>query len=144
MKIADFIFFLFITYINYIIFFITVSIFGAFIISIIKSREKKEWNLTKIEYLFISFAIGISSYLVISYILLIFEVFNFFNWFFPIFFIDILFLIYFFKKQKFNLSLEKIRNSLILNKKNIILSLFIVFVVFFIQFLEFLPILSIN
>ncbi|MHA1336914.1 MAG: hypothetical protein ACTSPW_14455, partial [Promethearchaeota archaeon] len=70
------VFYTFLTILYFIAFSVLITILGGIILFIILKKEKSEWDIGKLEYCLLSYAIGISIYLIISYILDIFLVFN--------------------------------------------------------------------
>ena len=127
------------TYLIFIIFSLIISLFGYIFIYIFQKHSKKKWNLSLLEYGFISYAVGILIYILISYILSWFKLFNFYTAFLPFLIISLIFLLFLFKKRNIRDSIPRIRNYLTLNYKEIVINIFILTVIFLFQFLTFWP-----
>ena len=144
MNLLDYIFYLFVTYLIYIIFFGLIAIFGYILLFFLRNRNTRDLNLSKLEFIFISFAIGIALYLILAYSLLTLEIFNFFTGYLSIILLYIVFVLYYLRKKKIRIDSRKFKNFLVLKKKQIIFSILIISSITFIQFLEFWPILVDN
>lgn len=127
------------TYLIFIIFSLVISLFGGIFIYIFQKQSKKKWNLSLLEYGFISYAVGILIYILIAYILSWFKFFNFYTAFLPFLIISLIFLLYLFKKRNIRDALPRIRNYLTLNYKEIVINIFILTIIFLFQFLTFWP-----
>ncbi|MBA7528062.1 hypothetical protein ES705_20245 [subsurface metagenome] len=86
---------LFVTY------FITFSIFGSIGFLIFSKKRPEKGN--KIAFVLISFALGVCLHMVYSFIILYFQIFNFFTIYLPFIIIDICFIIYSLKKSNIRL-----------------------------------------
>ena len=104
-----------------------------------EKHSKKKWNLTLLEYGFISFAVGMLIYILIAYLLNLFKFFNFYTAFLPFLIISLAFLIYLFSIKKIQEYLTLIKNYLISNYRTVIIYIFILSFIFFLQFLSFWP-----
>ncbi len=144
MKTSDYIPYLLISSFLYFIFFIVLAIFGSIILVIIKNRNKEDWEISKLSFVIISFAIGLAEYLCLSYILLIFNLLNFFTGYLPLVITDLIYLIFLQRRKKFRINLNEFKRKLWMNKKNIIVSSLILLFIFYLQYLEFWPILTRN
>ena len=144
MDISDYILYLFVTYSLFVLFFIIIAIFGSSLLFILKSRNGKDWELSKLHLLIISYAIGIAFYLIIAYTLLIFELLNFFTIYLSILIFDVIFITYILKKKRIQVNLSGFKSFLISNKKTILGALIVLLFIFYLQFLEFWPILTSN
>jgi len=118
---------------------VIISLFGSIFIFIFQKHSKKKWNLTLLEYGFISFAVGMLIYILIAYILNLFKFFNFYTAFLPFLIISLAFLIYLFSIKKIQEYLTLIKNYLISNYRTVIIYIFILSFIFFLQFLSFWP-----
>ena len=127
------------TYIIFIFFSVIISLFGSIFIFIFQKHSKKKWNLTLLEYGFISFAVGMLIYILIAYLLNLFKFFNFYTAFLPFLIISLAFLIYLFSIKKIQEYLTLINNYLISNYRTVIIYIFILSFIFFLQFLSFWP-----
>ncbi|MFX1500694.1 MAG: hypothetical protein ACFFDH_06985 [Promethearchaeota archaeon] len=123
------------TYLIFILFSLIISLFGGIFIYVFQNYKKERWNLTLFEYIFISYAIGILTYIIIAYFLNIFKLFNFFTAYFPFLIISTGFLLYLFKKKKIQHILTRIRQYINFNYKNIILYSVILVIIYLFQFL---------
>jgi len=130
------------TYIIFILFSVIISIFGSVFIYIYQKHSKKKWNLTLLEYGIISYAVGILIYIFISYILNLFEIFNFYTAYLPFLIISSTFLLFIFKKKKIQNILTQIKRYLSSNYKNIITYISILFIIYIFQFITFWGIIS--
>ncbi len=83
------------TYLIFFAFFGILAIFGYVILFFLRKKKNYAWELSKLEYIFISFALGLSLYIPFSYCLDIFNAFNFFTAYLPIVIFDTIFIIYF-------------------------------------------------
>jgi len=82
----------------FIAFFFILSIFGFFFLFLIKKYSRKKENFHTflfLDQLFISFGIGISIYISLSYLLDLFSLFNFFTAYLSIVIFDVFFLIFY-------------------------------------------------
>jgi len=120
------------------LFIFLISIFGFIFLFLIKKINKSDWGLNKIEYLVLSFSIGLSIYISYSFIIDIFQVFNFFTAYLPILVIDILFISFLFYKKK--ISKKSIENYFLTlikklnkNSKKVVTFFLIIIVVLSIQ-----------
>ena len=86
---------LFVTY------FITFSIFGSIGFLIFNKKRPEKGN--RISFVLISFALGICLHMIYSFIIIFFQIFNFFTIFLPFIIIDICFIIYCLKKSNLTL-----------------------------------------
>ncbi|MFX1444612.1 MAG: hypothetical protein ACFFHV_14455 [Promethearchaeota archaeon] len=87
----------------FILFFFMLSIFGYFILFLIKKLSQNKENMpfkSILEELFLSFGIGISLYISLSYFLDLFALFNFYTAYLPLIIFDLLFIIYYYIKNK--------------------------------------------
>jgi len=83
----------------FILFFFLLSIFGYFFLFCIKKHmntKEDESSISVLEQLFVSFGIGLSTYLSFSYLLDLFALFNFFTAYLSIIIFDSLFVIYYY------------------------------------------------
>ena len=115
MNIEIYIFFLIITILINIIFILLIACFGHIFIFFIRKKTEGHWNLSRLEYLCISFTIGLSLYFAWSYIVDLLRLFNFYTIYLPILLIDLIFIFYKFKHYKFNKFIKNF--NLILKKK---------------------------
>ena len=130
------------TYLIFIFFSLIISLFGSIFIYIFQKQSKKRWNLSILEYGFISYAVGILIYLIIAYILNIFKFFNFYTAFLPFLIISSTFLLFLLKKKKIRHRLTQIKHYLSLNYKSIIKYILILIIIYLMQFLIFWPKIS--
>ncbi|TKJ20192.1 MAG: hypothetical protein CEE43_13440 [Promethearchaeota archaeon Loki_b32] len=125
------------TYIIFILFSVIISIFGSVFIYIYQKHSKKKWNLTLLEYGIISYAVGILIYIFISYILNLFEIFNFYTAYLPFLIISSTFLLFILKKKKIRNTLTQIKRYLSSNYKSIFIHILILFIIYLFQFITF-------
>ena len=90
-------------------FIIVIIIFGNIFLFLLSKKDRNKWELTHLEYILISFAIGISIYLSYAYILDIFQFFNFYSAYRVFLLIDSCFLVYLFKNNNMSLWYAKIK-----------------------------------
>lgn len=90
------------------LFILLIAIFGMIILYFIRKFNKKEWGINFLEFFIISFAIGLSIYLFICFILDIFMFFNFYSAYLSIIIIDVIFILYLIYHK--DLTREKISN----------------------------------
>ena len=105
----NYVFYFFLIGFAFFAFFFLISILGFFFLYFIKQRMKKKGNLTSLSFLeevFVSFGIGVSVYISFSYLLDLFSLFNFIMAYLLIVIFDILFLIYYFFRNKENLNIK--------------------------------------
>ncbi|MFX0035953.1 MAG: hypothetical protein ACFE9I_09980 [Candidatus Hermodarchaeota archaeon] len=107
-----------------IIFILSIAFFGYAILFFIGRKTIKDWNLSILEYCFISFTIGLSIYLVWCYLADIFHLFNFYTIYLPIVIIDVVFILLKTKNFKFNKFIKSFK--LILKKRQFGLSILII------------------
>ena len=140
----EYFYYLIITYCIYINFSILIIIFGNVFVCFIKKRSNRDWNLSKLETIIVSYAIGISLYIMVAYILDIFQLFNFYFAYLPIIIIDIIHIINLYKKRSTIVNFNSIKNSITLNKKDLIYFSVLIIGIIFLQIFRFWPKLIIN
>ena len=127
------------TYAIFSLFFVNITLLGGIFIYILQKYGKRKWNLSLLEYSFISFAVGILIYIVFGYLLSFFKVFNFYTAYLPLLVLaaGFLFVLY------FNKTLHKIWAKLIIQLKSkykeLIIYGSILCIIFLFQFLTYLP-----
>ncbi len=136
--------FLAITCILYLIFSIILTVFGSIFLFLIQKRSFGKWELSKLESVLISYAIGVSIYLFIAYILDILQIFNFYFAYLSFIIVDILFLIYLYKLNILNKNLKYFKEYLNFNKENSKLLFILFLIIIGLQFLKILPRLLYN
>ena len=128
-----------IIYLTFFLFFILISIFGFIFFFFIKKINNKKWNLNFLEQAVLSFIIGLSIYITISFILDIFQFFNFYSAYLSIIIVDCFFIMYLIKKKilikesvlNFFLSIKaKIKK----NPRRYLIYICILFLTFLLQF----------
>ena len=65
------------TYVLFTSFFMMISVLGNIILQFLKKLIKFDWQLSKLENLFISFIVGVVIYVLWGYVLIFFKLFNF-------------------------------------------------------------------
>ena len=130
------------TYLIFLFFTLIITLFGGILVYFLRQRSKKKWNLTLLEYCFISYAVGIMLFILLSYIIHFFIFFNFYSVILPILIVSIIFLIYLYKKKKIHTALALIKNTLILERKKIIRNILILSLIFILQFITLWPVAS--
>lgn len=80
-------------FLTFYLFVFLISIFGYIFFRFIRKLNKSEWNLHFLEIFIVSFAIGLSIYISLCFIIDIFMFFNFFSAYLPLIVIDGIFLI---------------------------------------------------
>jgi len=109
---------------------------------ILQKYGKRKWNLSLLEFSFISFAVGILIYIVYGYMLSFFKIFNFYSAYLPFLVLaaGFLFVLY------YNKTLHKIWAKLIIqlksNYKQLIILGLILCVIFLFQFITYWPMIS--
>jgi len=132
-------YFLFKTYLIFFFFTLILSLFGGIFVYFFQKWSKKNWNLTILEYCFISYAIGLLIYIQLAYILNLYKSFNFTTALLPILLISLIFLLYLYKTKKIHDNLTRIKNHLNSNHKDVIIHILILSIIFIFQFLFFWP-----
>jgi len=108
---------------------------------ILQKYCKRKWNLSLLEFIFISFAVGILIYIVFGYTLSFFKIFNFYSAYLPFLVLaaGFLFVLY------YNKTLHEIWAKLIIqlksNYKEFIIFSLILVIIFLFQFITYLPII---
>ncbi|MHA1376148.1 MAG: hypothetical protein ACTSR7_17870, partial [Promethearchaeota archaeon] len=111
---------------------------------VLQKYGKRNWNLSLLEYSFISFAVGILLFIIFGYTLSFFKIFNFYSAYLPflVLAIGFLFVLY------HNKTLHKIWAKLIIqlnsNYKELIVLSLILCVIFLFQFITYWPMISEN
>ncbi len=126
---------LLITYAQFSLFFVLIASLGGMVVYILRKYSKKRWNLTLLEYCFISFAVGIMIYLCLGYILISFKIFNFYTAYLPLLIILALLLFYFLRNKTFHETWSYLIRALKSNQKELLIHGFIIFFIFLVQFL---------
>ncbi|MFX1260183.1 MAG: hypothetical protein ACFFAN_20220, partial [Promethearchaeota archaeon] len=119
------------------LFTLIITLFGGIFIFSFQKRSKERWKLTKLEYLFLSYSIGLSLYVVISYILDIFIFFNFYSAYLPYLIIDSIFLLYLYKSKVLREFFFKIKVIIKREYKYLIKIISIFLIISIIQFIFF-------
>ena len=108
---------------------------------ILQKYGKRKWNLSLLEFSFISFAVGIVIYIFYGYMLSFFKIFNFYSAYLPFLVLAAGFLFFLY----YNKTLHEIRAKLIIklksNYKNFIFFGLILVIIFLFQFITYLPII---
>jgi len=108
---SEYFYYFIITAILFLLFFFLITIFGLILCTIIETKYMKNENrINGITKIFLSFAIGISIFISLAHLFIIFKLFNFFFVYLPLIIIDSLYFIYLWKKGI--LSFTKIKNLL--------------------------------
>ena len=131
---------LLITYVIFSLFFILLASLGGLILHILQKYRKSEWNLTRLEYFFISFIIGIVTYLVLSYIITFFHIFNFYTIYLPLIALSSIYILILYRERKFHNLWIWIKGFIRTNSGAFFKYILIIAIVFLMQFLMFLPI----
>lgn len=119
------------------IFSLIISLFGGIFLFIFQKLSKKNWNLTILEFCFISYAVGILIYIQWAYVLNLYKFFNFYSADLPICVGSLLFVIISYKTRRFHFILTKIIRNLRSNRKRILMDILIILIIFIIEFLLF-------
>jgi len=124
------------------LFFVVITLFGGIFVYVLRNYGKRKWNLSLLEYSFISFAVGILAYIVFGYMLSFFKIFNFYSAYLPFLVLaaGFLFVLY------YNKTLHEIWAKLIIqlksNYKQLIVLGLILCVIFLFQFITYWPMIS--
>lgn len=141
MHISVFLIYLILTCLLFSSFTLVISIFGGIFLFFYAQNSKKDFKLSKIEYIIITYGIGISFFLMLSYITDIFQLYNFFTVYLPIIVGDIIFLGFFYVKKKGKNRILKSKSKIGKNSnlKIILFSIFILSIIFLFQIQRILP-----
>lgn len=123
------------TYFIFILFTSIISLFGGCFLFFFQEHSKIKWNLSLLENIFISYALGVFIYIIWSYILNLFKFFNFYSAYLSVLLVSSIFLLYLFKKKNFHSIFSQIESRFNLKRKDLKLNVLILFIVFFFQFL---------
>ena len=96
------------TFFAFYLFVFLIAIFGYIFFRILRKVHNTEWNLHFLEIAIISFAIGLSFYIFICFILDIFMYFNFYSAYLSIIIIDFIFVLFLIQRK--SLTREKVAN----------------------------------
>ena len=123
---------------TFFLFIFLISVFGYIFFYFLKKINKKDWDINFLEIFLISFGIGLSIYISLSFILDIFHVFNFYSAYFSLIIIDILFVLFLIYRKK--LTREKVADFIDSIKKRFKNkphdSIFLIIIVIFIIFIQ--------
>ena len=128
------------TYAIFSLFFVLIASLGGLILHILQKYRKSKWNLTRLEYFFISFIIGIVTYLVLSYIITFFQIFNFYTIYLPLLALFLIYILILYREKKFHNLWSWIKGFIRTNPRAFFKYILIIAIVFLMQFLIFLPI----
>lgn len=134
--------YLIIVYFVYFSFFFIIAIFGNAIIRIFVFLSKRKWNLTLVENLLISYAIGIAFFIQYAYILNLLKQFNLKTIYTPLLFIDIIILIFLLRNRHLFKYIESKLKIIRDNKREIIIYLLILIFPIFLEYYILWPIIS--
>ena len=130
------------TYAIFSLFFVVITLFGGIFVYVLQKYGKRKWNLSLLEYSFISFAVGILIYILFGYMFSFFKIFNFYSAYLPFLVLaaGFLFVLY------YNKTLHEIWAKLIIqlksNYKQLIILGLILCVIFLFQFITYWPMIS--
>ncbi len=85
---------------TFFLFVFLISVFGYIFFYFLKKINKKDWGINFLEISLISFGIGLSIYISLSFILDIFHFFNFYSAYLSLIIIDILFILFLIYRKK--------------------------------------------
>ena len=128
------------TYSVYFMFVIVISILGNFILFTYQIALKKRLMMKPAERFFLSHIIGIFLFLIESYILSFFQIFNFFTAYLPLCVLIIVYLGFLAKNGKLRELKTKFQDFMKSNKTDIRNTIIIIFLVFTLEFILFYPI----
>jgi len=130
------------TYAIFSLFFVVITLFGGIFVYILQNYGKRRWNLSLLEFSFLSFAVGTLLYIVFGYVLSFFKIFNFYSAYLPFIVLAAGFLLVLYR----NKTLHKIWAKKILqlksNYKQLMVLGLILCVIFLIQFITYWPMIS--
>jgi len=132
------------TYAIFSLFFILLASLGGLILHIFQKYRKSKWNLTRLEYFFISFIIGIVTYLVLSYIITFFHIFNFYTIYLPLIALSLIYILILYRERKFHNLWIWIKAFIRTNSGAFFKYILIIAIAFLMQLLMFLPIVMEN
>lgn len=132
------------TYLIFILFFVMISILGAFIFQILKKPVKIDVKFSKPEFFFINFIIGIVIYISWGYITLFFDSFNFYSIYLPLIMISIFYALTRFRKNSYSRFFNNIKHYFKSNYKSLSVNLFFLIAIVSIQLIILCPVLFEN
>lgn len=118
-----------------------VSVLGTVILQLIKKVIKFDWQLTKLENLFINFIVGVVIYVSWGYIFTFFKFFNFYSIYLPLIVISIFYVLTHFRKNSFRQFCVSIKLYFKSNYKSLSVNLFFLIAIVSIQIVILCPIL---
>ncbi|MHA1701598.1 MAG: hypothetical protein ACTSWK_04970 [Promethearchaeota archaeon] len=128
---------LLITYAIFSLFFVLIASLGGMVVYSLQKYGKRRWNLTLLEYCFISFAVGIILYIFFGYILSFFKVFNFYTAYLPFLIIAVFFLYFLYRNKTLHGIWSHLKKELKSNRKELITHGLIIAIIFLIQFITY-------
>ena len=130
------------TYVIFSLFFVVITLFGGIFVYVLQNYGKKKWNLSLLEFSFLSFAVGILIYLVFGYILSFFKIFNFYSAYLPFLVMAAGFLLVLYRNKTLHRIWANLRIQLKSNYKQLIALGLILCVIFLFQFITYWPMIS--
>ena len=130
------------TYAIFSLFFVVIALFGGIFVYTLQKYGKKKWNLSLLEFSFLSFAVGILIYIVFGYMLSFFKIFNFYSAYLPFLVLAAGFLIVLYKNKTLHELWAKLVIQLKSNYKNLIIYLSIFSLIFGMLFFLMVPIIE--
>ena len=127
------------TYAIYSLFFVVITLFGGIFVYLLQKYGKRKWNLTLLEFTFLSFAVGILIYIVFGYTLSFFKMFNFYSAYLPFLVLAAGFLFVLYKNKTLHRIWAKVIIQLKSNSKEFIAFSLILCVIFLFQFITYWP-----
>lgn len=108
------------TYVLFTSFFIMISVLGNIILQFLKKLIKFDWQLSKLENLFINFIVGLVIYVSCGYVLLFFRFFNFYSIYLPLIIISIFYALTHFRKNSYSRFFDNIKHYFKSNRGKIV------------------------
>ncbi len=130
------------TYLIFIFYTLLLTLFGYGFVYILQKINKKKWNLSLLEKLFVSYGVGILIFIEISYIASYFGKFNFFTILLPLLLVDLFILYLIFPRRKIKDIKTYLQTFKIKNHLNQVQDIILILIVFLCQFLLLWPIIS--
>jgi len=121
-----------------------ISVLGTVILHFIKKVIKIDWQLSKLENLFINFIVGVVIYVSWGYILTFFKFFNFYSIYLPLIVISIFYVFTHIRKNSYSRFFDNIKHYFKLNYKSLSVNLFFLIAIVSIQLIILCPILFEN
>ena len=125
------------TYAIFSLFFVVITLFGGIFVYVLQKYGKRKWNLSLLEFSFISFAVGILIYIVFGYMLSFFKIFNFYSAYLPFLVLAAGFLFFLYYNKTLHEIWAKLISQLKSNYKEFIIFSLILVIIFLFLFIKY-------